>query len=386
MKNFQFRMPTKVIFGVGVSKNLVEISKTFNAKKIFILTGPHIVKTDIIKSIKESLDEAKAEYQIFSDIVTDPTIEVVDKTAEVLRESGADIVVAVGGGSPMDTAKAICMLQTHEGSVRDYLFGGTKTVINQCMPLICIPTTAGSGSEMTAATVITDTQNEIKLSVAHDYLIPKIALIDPELQVGMPQRVTASTGMDALTHAIEAYVSLNANPLSDMYALYAIETIGKNLRTAVSNGNNIEARSNMAIASSIAAAAFLNGGLGVVHGIAQSMGGVAHVPHGIANGLILPYAMERNFVGNLEKFKNIAIALGENVEGLTLHKAAQKAAEAVFELAKDIKVPLKLKEVGIKEEHFPTIIKGTMNYRLLAINPCNLNESDIEDILIKAYE
>lgn len=386
MKDFQFRMPAKIMFGVGASKDLSEIAENFNAKKIFLLTGPHIVKTDIIKTIKESLDEAKVEYQVFSDIVTDPTIEVVDKTAEVLRESGADLVVAVGGGSPMDTAKAICMLQTNEGSVKEYLFGGSKTVTNPCMPLICIPTTAGSGSEMTAATVITDIENEIKLSVTHEYLVPKIALIDPELQVGMPQSVTASTGMDALTHAVEAYVSLNANPLSDMYALNAIDIIGKNLRTAVSNGKNIEARSNMAIASSIAATAFLNGGLGVVHGIAQAMGGVAHVSHGIANGLILPYAMERNYVGNLEKFKNIAVALGENIEGLSLHKAAQKASEAVFELAKDIRVPLKLKEVGITKEHFPTIIEGTMNYRLLAINPCKLKEKDIEDILIKAYK
>ncbi len=386
MKDFQFKMLTKVKFGIGISKKIGEVLNEFNGKKVFLLTGPHIVKTDIIKTIKDGLDYSNIEYEVYSDIVTDPTIEIVDKTAHILRKSNADLVVAVGGGSPMDTAKAVCMLQTNQGSIRDYLFGGTKTVTNPCMTLICVPTTAGSGSEMTASAVITDAQNNIKLSVTNDYLMPKIALIDPELQTGMPPGVTASTGLDALTHAIEAYVSLNASPLSDMNAIYAIEVIGKNLRTAVSDGNNLEARSQMAVASSIAAVSFLNGGLGVVHGIAQSMGGVAHVSHGVANGMILPYAMERNYVGNLEKFKNIAIALGENIEGLTLRKAAQKSVKAVFELVNDIGVPTKLREVGITKDHFSEIINGTMSYRLLALNPCKLNAQDIENILIKAYE
>jgi len=386
MKDFQFRMPAKIKFGVGISKTTAELCMELGAKKVFVLTDPNILKTNILDPVKESFENAKLPYEIYSDIIPDPDIETVDKTAEVLRSSGADLVVAVGGGSPIDTAKSICMLQTNEGTVRDYLFGGTKTVTNPCMPLICIPTTAGSGSEMTAAAVITDNQNKIKLSVTHDYLVPKVALVDPAIQLGMPGFITATTGLDALTHAIEAFVSLNASPVSDAMALQAMRLIGKYLRTAVANGNDMEARSNMAIASSIASVAFMNGGLGVVHGIAQSMGGVAHVAHGVANALILPYAMERNVVGNLEKFKEIAMALGENVEGLTLRDAADKAPEAVFKLAKDVRVPMKLTEVGVKKEHFPDIIKGTMAYRLLAINPCKLQEKDIVEILEKAYE
>ena len=386
MKDFLFRMPARIRFGVGISKSIADVCKEYGAQKVFVVTDNMIVQTTILDPIKESFEKAGMPYEIFSEIVPDPAIEVVDSTADVLRKSGANLVVAVGGGSPIDAAKSICMLQTNDGSIRDYLFGGSRTVTNPSMPLICVPTTAGSGSEMTAAAVITDNQNQIKLSVTHDYIVPLVALIDPLLHAGMPGFITATTGIDALTHAIEAYVSLNASPVSDAMALQAMRLIGKNLRNAVANGNDMEARSNMAIASSIAATAFFNGGLGVVHGIAQSMGGVAHVPHGVANALILPYAMERNVVGNLEKFKEIAVALGENVEGLSLREAAEKAPAAVFQLAKDTRVPMKLKEVGVTKDHFPDIIKGTMAYRLLAINPCKLQEKDIVEILEKAYE
>jgi alcohol dehydrogenase len=386
MKDFMFRMPAKIRFGVGISKNIAEVCSEFDAKKVFVVTDSMIIKTNILDTIKESFEKAGMPYEIYSDIVPDPAIETVDAIAEALRKSGANVVVAVGGGSPIDAAKSICMLQSNEGSIRDYLFGGNKTVMNPSMPLLCIPTTAGSGSEMTASAVITDNQNQIKLSVTHDYIVPKVALIDPLLHVGMPGFITATTGIDALTHAIEAYVSLNASPVSDAMALQAMRMIGKNLRNAVANGNDIEARSNMAVASSFAAVAFFNGGLGVVHGITQAMGGVAHVAHGVANSLILPYAMERNVVGNLEKFKEIAIALGETVDGLSLREAADKAPAAVFKLARDTQVPMKLCEIGVTRDHFPDIIKGTMAYRLLAINPCKLQEKDIIEILEKAYE
>lgn len=386
MKDFLFRMPARIRFGAGICKNSAEICREIGARKVFVLTDPNILKTNILEPVRESFENAQLPYVIYSDIIPDPDIETVDKTAEVLKNSGADLVLAVGGGSPMDTAKSICMLQTNKGSVRDYLFGGTKTVLYPCMPLVAIPTTAGSGSEMTPAAVITDNQNKIKLSVTNDYLVPKIALIDPSIQLGMPGFITATTGLDALTHAIEAYVSLNASPVSDAMAMHAIKLIGKYLRTAVANGNDMEARSNMAVASSIASVAFMNGGLGVVHGIAQSMGGVAHVAHGVANALILPYAMERNVVGNLEKFRDIALALGENVDSLTLREAADRAPAAVFKLAQDVRIPLKLTEVGVAREHFPEIIKGTMAYRLLAVNPCRLQEKDIAEILEKAYE
>jgi alcohol dehydrogenase len=385
MKDFVFRLPTRVIFGAGKSKEIGSICKEAGFESAFVITGPTVGKSDIFAGIKASLTLAGVACASYDETKADPSIEQVDDVAAAVRSSKADVLIALGGGSPIDLAKAVGMLQTHEGSVRDYLFGGSKTVTKPAMPLIAIPTTAGTGSEVSAASVITDMQNRIKLSVTHDNIIPKIALIDPTLHVGMPPLITASTGMDALTHAIESYVSLNAEPLSDALGIYAIKLIGENLRTAVANGGDIAARTNMAIAALIAGAAFVNGGLGVVHGIAQSLGGLHHIAHGIANGIILPYAMRRNYVGNLQKFKEIAVALGENVEGLSMREAAYASVEAVYDLLSDIGAPASLREIGVKKEDFGPIIEGTMGFRLLAINPCKLVERDIEGILDAAY-
>ncbi|MCI6820801.1 MAG: iron-containing alcohol dehydrogenase [Clostridiales bacterium] len=387
MKDFIFKMPAKVRFGEGIHKQLGTILKDeMGFSKVFVATDKGIVATGIIDKVKEGLDKGGIAYEIYDELIPDPTIEVVDEAADVLRQSGADVVLAVGGGSPIDTAKAMCMLQTHEGSVRDYLFGGSKQVTRETMPLVCIPTTAGTGSEMTAASVITNNQDKTKVSVTHENLIPRMAFIDPELQMGMPPFITATTGMDALTHAIESYVSLNAEPISDAMGIAAIRMISENIRLATADGSNKFARTNMAIASTIAGVAFMNGGLGVVHGIAQTIGAVAHVAHGVANSLLLPYCMERNVVGNLEKFRNIAIAMGENIDGLSEREAAQAAVDAVFQLAEDLKVPMKLKDVGVTREMFPEIIEGTMEYRLLGVNPCKLKPSDIEEILENAFE
>jgi alcohol dehydrogenase len=381
MKDFVFRLPTKVIFGVGKAKEIGRICEEMNAKKAFVITGPHIGKSKLLVEIKEAVNASGIECVTYDKTETDPSVELVDDVAAIVRESKADVILALGGGSPIDLAKAVSMLQTHEGSVRDYLFGGSKTVTKPAMPLIAIPTTAGTGSEVSAASVITDLQNKIKLSVTHDNIIPKIALVDPLLHIGMPPLITASTGMDALTHAIESYTSLNAEPISDALGIYAIKLIGENLRTAVANGQNLEARTNMAIAALIAGAAFVNGGLGVVHGIAQALGGLHHTAHGIANGVMLPYVMGRNYVGNLGKFKDIAVALGENVEGLSAREAAYASVEAVYNLLKDIQAPSSLPDIGVGREDFGPIIEGTMGFRLLAINPCKLVERDIEGIL-----
>lgn len=386
MKDFMFRMPAQVRFGEGLHERVGELLiREFGCKKVFVATDLGIVNAGIIAKVEAGLKAAGLEYLIYDRLTPDPTIEMVDEGARVLAESGADAVLAVGGGSPIDTAKAMCLLQTHEGSIRDYLFGGTKTVTKPIMPLACIPTTAGTGSEMTAASVITNLQDQTKVSVTHDYLIPRLAVIDPVLQMGMPPFITAATGIDALTHAIEAYVSRNAEPMTDALALAAIKLIAQHLRTAVADGTNLEARSQMAIASTMAGAAFMNGGLGVVHGIGQSLGAAAHVPHGTACSLLLPYCMKRNVPGHLEKFCQIAIAMGQPIEGLSLRGAAFASVQAVFGLAEDVNVPLKLSSVGVTREMFPAIIRDTMAYRLLGLNPCKLNEKDIEAILEEAF-
>lgn len=388
MKSFDFMMMTKIRFGVGITTDLGQILKELGYKKVFIGIGSFLSTTDILEKIKAALDKVDMPYEVYNEMKPEPTIEQIEAAADVLRKSTADVVLAVGGGSSLDTAKAMCMLQTNEGRVKDYLFGGTRTVQNPILPLICVPTTGGSGSEMTGATVISDIENNVKLSINHELLIPKLAIIDPELHVQMPPFLTATTGMDALTHAIEAYTSLNSEPISDALAIHAIKLISENLRNATANGKNIEARSNMAIAAAVAGAAFGNGGLGVVHGIAQSMGGITNVSHGAANALILPYAMKRNYVGNLEKFKDIAMAMGENIQGLSLREAAIMSVNSVRQLAEDLMIPIKLSDyrINITRDMFPKIIERTMAYRLLAINPCKLNECDIEKILNEAYE
>lgn len=388
MKDFTFKAFTRIIFGVNATLELKELLESMKLKKLFIVTDPVLEKTPPLIAMCKKLKEQDFEVMVFSETEPDPSIEVVDAAAQILKKSQADAVIAIGGGSSIDTAKAMCMLATNEGSVREYLFGGSKTVKNKALPLIAVPTTAGSGSEVTAASVITDQQHDIKLSVTHEFLMPLVAVVDPVMQCGMPPLLTASTGMDALTHAIEAYVSLNAEPFSDAYAEKAIRLIGENIRIATFNPTNMEARSNMAMASVMAAISFMNGGLGAVHGIAQAMGGIAHTPHGIANSLLLPYVMEVNVMGNLDKFSKIAELLGENVEGLSKREAADLSIIAVRRLVEDLRIPMKLVDLKnpITKEMFPTIVEGTMAYRLLAVNPVKIREQDVYEILEKAYE
>lgn len=386
MKEFLFKCPAKIVYGIHAAQNLKGILTELQAAKIFIVTDKVLEKTQPVIDAINKLREDGFTCTVFSDTVVDPSIEVVDAAAKSLKESKSDAVIAIGGGSSIDTAKAMSMLVTNEGSVREYLFGGTKTVTNKPLPLLAIPTTAGSGSEVTAASVITDNQNDIKLSVTHEYLIPLYAILDPVMHQGMPPLITASTGMDALTHAIEAYVSLNAEPVSDALAEMAIRTIAENLRTATFHPGNLEARGQMAAASVMAATAFSNAGLGAVHGISQSMGGIAHTPHGIANALLLPYVMEINVPGNIKKFAKIAELMGEKTEGLSLRDAAELSVEAVRILGRDIRIPETLKEVQVTKEMFPAIVKGTMGYRLLAVNPVKIREEDVYYILNKAYE
>lgn len=378
---FTFKMPTKIIFGANSALKLDSLLNELNLKKIFVVSGKSFEKTDCFKIFTSNLMDKAFDVTVFTDIIPEPTVEVVDKAAEVLKSSCCDVVIAVGGGSTIDICKAICMLKNNEGSVREYLFGGTKNVENESLPLIAIPTTAGSGSEVTAASVISDEENNIKLSVTHNYLIPKIAVLDPVMQRSMPQLITASTGMDALTHAIEAYVSKNASIVSDTYAEKAMELIGENIYTAAFTPNNLEARGKMAVASTLAAAAFANAGLGAVHGISQAMGGLVHVPHGVANSMLLPPVIKKNMVGNLEKFYKIAKLLGEKVEGLTIREGALEAIYRIKQMALDLKIPSKLSEFNVKKEMFPEIVKGTMNYRLLPLNPVKLEEKDIYEIL-----
>lgn len=385
MKEFTFNLPVKIFFGEGISGDLSNLARLYGASRVMLVTDRVIGRTKGFAAIEAGLKEKGIQTVVYDETEPEPPVDAVDRAAAVMRESGCQMAVAVGGGSAIDSAKAMCMLCTNEGSVREYLFGGNRTVENRPLPLVCVPTTAGSGSEVTASSVISDPERGIKLSITHEWLIPLAAVIDPAMHKDMPPVITASTGMDALTHAIEAYVSRNAEPVSDALALAAIRLIAENIRTATYRPDCMEARSCMALASVMAAASFVNAGLGAVHGISQAMGGVAHVSHGIGNALLLPFVCEANLPGNLERYARIAALLGERTEGLAIHQAAGRCVEAIHRMIRELRLPAALHEVNVTKEMFPEIVKGGMEYRLMPLNPVPLKEEDIYAILEKAY-
>lgn len=385
MKSFVFKMPTRIVFGEGASADMAGLCREFGASKVMLVTDKIIGATPGFAAICSGLKAGNIDFVVYDNTVPEPPVEVVDKAADILKASGCELVIAVGGGSSIDNAKAICVLKTNEGSVREYLFGGSRTIQNRPLPLICVPTTAGSGSEVTASSVIEDKEKGIKLSITHEWVTPLVAVVDPIMQKDMPASITAATGMDALTHAVEAYVSNNAQPVTDALALQAITMIGQYLKTAVVNPHEMEARSAMAMASVLAAGAFANAGLGAVHGISQSMGGVAHVSHGVGNALLLPYVCEKNLPGRPERFAKIAELLGEKTQGLSLEAAAALCPKAMYKLLEDLDLPSHLHEVRVTREMLPAIVEGAMSYRLLHLNPVKLSEKDIWEIIEKAY-
>lgn len=384
MMDFVFRTPTRVIFGRGVVEKVGEECRKLGGTKAFLVTGRTATKNSpYFAKIMDSLQSAGLKVIVYSEVESDPSVETVDRGAEIFRKEGCDIAIGFGGGSPMDAAKAIAGLQANPGSMAEFI-RGQKRMTNPTFPIVCIPTTAGTASEVTAAAVTTDLKTKEKIGISSDHIMPRVALVDPELHLSMPPNVTAATGMDALTHAIEGYVSLNAEPISDALCLHAIRLIGANLRKAVANGSDIEARSNMVLGSLIAGLGFTNVGLGAVHAVAHPLGGHFGIPHGVANGLMLPYVMEYNLMANFAKFKEIAEALGKNTAGLSLRDAAYLSVEAVRELNRDVGIPNTLGELGVTEEHLPILVEHSMTSRSLPTNPRKLSAEDIRKIFVRA--
>ncbi len=371
---FEFYSPIKIVTGVGESQKLNKWVELFHASLVLVIVDGVVAKTDAFLAMTESMKEQGISFDIFSDTIPEPPMELIDNLAAQVREKAYDLVIAVGGGSPMDTAKAVCMLKNNEGRIKEYLFGGSRTPKYPSVPLICIPTTAGSGSEVSCASVIEDTEEHIKLSCTHPNLYAKVAILDPLMQKGMPASVTAGTGMDAMTHAIESYTSKNSSVFTEMYARKAIAIIAKHLPIAVKEPENLESRMMMAQASTMAAITMANGGLGAVHGISQSMGGVAHTPHGITNAILLPKVMKYNYKGDIEKFADIAALLGVDTSEMTTEEAAQAAGKKIAEINAEIGIPDNITSLKVTKDMFPEIVKGTMGYRLLWMNPIPFTE------------
>lgn len=384
MNDFVFRMPTKVIFGVDAVKKVPALCREQGFSRLFVVTGMTSTKNSPhLQALLAELASLGLATQVFSDVEADPSVETVDRGAAQLTEFGAGAVIAFGGGSPMDAAKSMSMVSANGGSILDYMKGG-KVFLKPGLPLICIPTTAGTGSEVTASAVTTDKLTKQKIGIGHDFQLPNYAIIDPVVQASMPPAVTAATGLDALTHAIEAYVALKANPMTDGLALTAIKMISDNLRLACANGENLEARGNMAMASLIAGVAFTNAGLGAVHAIAHPVGAQFAVAHGTANGIVLPYVMDYCLMANYPKFSEIAVAMGKDVLGLSPREAAALSVEAVEELKLDVGIATSLSDIGVPATALEDIVRDAATFRLLPNSPRRLGPADLRIIVARA--
>ena len=386
MNDFTFGISTKVFFGCDAIKNLVPICEGRGITKILMITGWTATKqSPHFQSLLKQLDLAGIKVRVFSEVEADPSAETVEQGVRLLQESQADAIVAFGGGSPMDAAKSINMVNANGGSILDYLYG-RRTITKSGRPLICIPTTAGTGSEVTAAAVTTDRHSKQKIGVSHELMMPVAAIVDPVLHASMPPEVTAATGIDALTHAVEAFVAVKANPITDALAIQAIKLIGNSLRHAYWHGDDLEARSNMAAASLIAGAAFTNAGLGAVHGIAHPIGARFGISHGVANGIMLPYVLDYYRQAGNAKLRDIAEALGMNTHLLTEKEAQAGAITAINSLKKDVAIPDTLADVQIPPAAIESICKDAATYRLLPNSPRQPAMEDLKIIVTNAFD
>jgi alcohol dehydrogenase len=375
-------LPTKVRFGFGISGELENEIKALGKKTIMLVTDKGLIRAGIVDKVLAQLgDEMKKDLTVFDEVEPNPRDTTVQRAYETAKAKGVDVLVAVGGGSSMDVAKGVGVLLTNGGLIGDY--EGLDQVKKEAAPIIAIPTTVGTGSEVTFWSVITDTKRHFKMSVGSTMLAPKVALVDPHLVVSLPPAIIASTGMDALTHAIEGYTCKLSEPITDACGIYAIRYIAENIRDAVYTDSK-EARAKMLLGSLIAGICFGNSDIAAVHAMAEALGGLYDTPHGIANAIMLPYVMEYNYVASTKKFARIADALGENVIGDSERDAAYKAVTAVRKLNEDLNIPT-LKEIGAKAEDFEDLsAKSEVNVSTES-NPRKITKDDFLKIFRKAY-
>jgi len=381
---FQFQCRTKVIFGAGTIKELPNEIKILGSKRAFIVTDKVVRNLDFFKKIEDILKSSKVELVgIFDEVPVNSDIEVCNKGYKIAQKRESDILIAVGGGSVIDTAKAMNILVSEGGDLMED-HQGAYLLEGPLKNLIAIPTTAGTGSEVTFTAVIRDSSQKLKISFISPYIFPNTAILDPEVTISCPPELTASTGMDALSHAVESIHSLQNESITDALALHAIKLISENLWEVVYNGENINTRGNMLIAANIAGLAFTNALVGCVHAMAHALGGYYDIPHGIANSILLPYGMEYN-LDYCNRYALVAKAFGINIEGLTDKEASRKAIDVVLKLTKDCSMPQKLREVGVKEEGLNKIAEISMYDGSMLNNPREATVEEIEELLRKAY-
>lgn len=361
--------------GAGAIKEIATEVKGRGFKKAFVCSDPDLIKFGVTKKVTDVLDNADIDYEIYSEIKPNPTIENVQTGVAAFKASGADCIIAIGGGSSMDTAKAIGIIIKNPDFADVRSLEGVAPTTNKCVPIIAVPTTAGTAAEVTINYVITDTEKNRKMVCVDPKDIPIVAVVDPDMMSSMPKGLTAATGMDALTHAIEGYITAGAWELSDMFHLKAIEIISNSLRGAVEN--TPEGREGMALGQYVAGMGFSNVGLGIVHSMAHPLGALYDTPHGVANAIILPTVMEYNAPATGEKYRDIAKAMGvDGVDGMTLDEARKAAVNAVKKLSKDVGIPENLKDI-VKPEDVDFLAQSAYDD---ACRPGNPRETSVEEI------
>jgi alcohol dehydrogenase len=372
---FSFHLPTLIEFGSGKASTLGERLLQLGVTNAFIVSDKGVQAAGLLTKLGDSLQASKILFDVYLDVEPDPSLETIDKGAEIFKNNSYDCIVAVGGGSPMDTAKGIRIVAGNGRSIAS--FAGVNEV-NKApdIPLVTIPTTSGTGSEVTIFGVYSDWMNNVKVTVTSPHMAPTISIVDPELTLGLPPHMTAATGIDALAHGIETFFSKRAAPASSAIAIEAIATVGSNLRRAVRDGQDEEARTAMSHGSLLAGMAFNNGFLGLAHAIGSALSGHCHVPHGVAIGLLLPLVVEFNAAADPEKEAKIAELLGAE---------KKEAGSAVWKLARDIGLPARLSEVNVPEKKLADIARDSFKSGMMKFNPRQPAEAEVLELLKKIY-
>lgn len=379
--SFSINQPTRIRFGINSIADLPDMAKELGGSKIFLVVDPGLKAAGLVDAITAPLDNASMPYEIYDKIDPEPGLKLADNGAKLAKKTKCNCVVGVGGGSAMDVAKAVSVLLTNGGKALDYL--GLGKIKKPGVPKIMVPTTAGTGAEVTFTAVFINEKTKSKGGMNGDPLYPDATILDPALTVSMPPAVTATTGIDALTHALEGFVSTQAHQISDMYALEAIDLISNNLSIAYANGDNLEARSNMLMGSLLAGKALATAGVGLVHAMAYPLGGMFGIPHGLANAVLLPYVMDYNIIGDPNKFAILAEIMGQEIDGLSVREAALRSVDAVYQLNSDVNIPKTLAALKIPKKKIKEMAKIALTVTRPVEN--NPRKPSLEDVM-KVYE
>lgn len=375
-------MTPEIIFGRQSIAQTGESLCRLGATRVFLVSDPGVAQAGWVEQVIHFLNASGLEHHLWLDVTPNPKDYEIHAGVVEYHRFGGNAIAGVGGGSAIDAAKAIALLATNGGRIQQY--EGVDKITRPLPPMVMVPTTAGAGSEVSQFSIIADTARKMKMTIISKSLIPDIAIIDPQTLTTMDKTLTANTGMDALTHAIESYISLAATPLTEVYSLQAMRLISRYLRPSVASRYNVEAKEAMAMASLQAGIAFSNAILGAVHAMSHQLGGFLDLPHGEVNAILLPYVLEYNYLAAPERFKNIAEALGEPTTGLSLHESSRLALQAVKNLARDLDIPESFSGLGLLPEHIETLSANAVLDVCMATNPRDMGVADVAGIFRKA--